>query len=62
MLEVDRNILWHINNTFKGKELEAMLEAWKRWPTFKTDCNLKRQEKEYKRKQYAKRYLEEKEF
>lgn len=53
----DKRTLMLIMMTYSGPELEAMLKAWERYPTFKKDCPLERSMKAAAREAYAKKLL-----
>lgn len=57
MLTIDKNILALIKLKYSGEVLTAMLEAWDENPTYKSDCTVKRLEKEYERRKYVKEKL-----
>lgn len=56
---VDKNILAAIKLKHKGRMLEAMLTAWEKYPTMKSDCQLTRKMKELARNDYAKKIMNE---
>jgi hypothetical protein len=52
-----KTTLHTIKLIYDGAKLAAMLEAWEKHPTYKTDCQIEKAKKEAKRKQYAERRL-----
>jgi hypothetical protein len=54
---IDKNIKKLIELKYTGEVLETMLRAFELIPTYKSDCTLKRLEKEYERRKYVKEKL-----
>jgi hypothetical protein len=53
----DKTTLRLIHLTYSGKELEAMLKAWEKYPTLKKDCRMTRELTEKARKAFAGKIL-----
>lgn len=51
-------ILKLIKMTYQGEELEAMLKAWEKYTTLKTDCPTTQRFKELARIDYAKKLMQ----